>query len=190
MIKFFFTIFLGFGTLCAASQTVVYSVGANYNRFVSIDPNPRQLRNINAPAFGSSLEVNFQSIPYQQYKLGFALCMDRYGGSIDAASGGLGGGTSTELSAVKIVVGLALYPLDFQWGKHWHFQLGGLVSREVLSEITGNQVVTSLPTGTLRSNVSNKLVNPNFKVGAITSIAYFWAFKKDWSLVPKYSLSN
>ncbi len=188
MIKILILAFCSCVTLCAQAQTVVYSVGRNYNRFVSLDENSRQFNNTYTPAFGNSLEINFQSIPYQQYTFGFALCVDRYGGSIQASSGGLGGTTTTELKTIKTIVSLALYPLDFQWGTHWHFQLGGLLSREVLSEITGIQSVTNIGTGVLRNTLSTNLVNPNYKIGAITSIAYFWEFKKNWRLVPKYSL--
>jgi hypothetical protein len=66
--------------------------------------------------------------------------------------------------------------------------LGGLLSREILSEIIGFQSIMQLPTGTLRRSISNNLVDRTYKIGAITSIAYFWEFKKNWSLVPKYSL--
>jgi hypothetical protein len=186
MIKIFFLLFCCCATLGVQSQTVVYSIGGNYNRFVPIEKNTRQWNNVYTPAFGNSLEINFQSIPYEQYRFGFALCVDQYGGGLQMTSGGLASTTHTEITTTKTVVGLALYPLDFQWGKHWHFQLGGLFSGLIDHQTKGTRQVTE-PFPLLTANFNTDKVNNPYNIGVITSIAYFWEFKKDWSLVPKYS---
>jgi hypothetical protein len=184
MIKKNFLLFWCCATLGVQSQTVVYSIGGNYNRFVSIEKNTRQWNNVYTPAFGKSLEINFQSIAYKQYKFGFALCVDQYGGGLQTTSGGLASTTHLEMTTTKTVVGIALYPLDFKWGAHWHFQLGGLFSRLIDHQTKGSQQVTGpFP---LTANFNTDKVNNPYTIGVTTSIAYFWEFKKDWSLVPKY----
>jgi hypothetical protein len=190
MIKNFFFLFCCCATLGVQSQTVVYSIGRNYNRFVPIEQNIRQMNNVYTPAFGNSLEINFQSIPHGKYTFGFALCVDQYGGGLQITSSGGGGSSQTELTTTKTIVGLALYPLDFKWGKHWHFQLGGLLSRLVHEQTRGFRQ-TSVPGAAVSSHTlfggNNIQVNNSYNMGVITSIAYAWEFKKDWSLVPKYS---
>jgi hypothetical protein len=185
MIKIFFLLFCCCATLNVQGQTVVYSIGGNYTRLVSLEPDTRRVANVYTPAFGKSLEINFQSIPYEQYRFGFALCVDQYGGGLQTASGGLGGSTNLKLTTTKTIVSLALYPLDFQWGKHWHFQLGGLLSGLIDHQTTGSRQTTGPFTGSTNTTVPN--VNNPYNIGVITSIAYFWAFKKNWSLVPKYT---
>jgi hypothetical protein len=106
MIKTLILAFCSSITLCTQAQTVVYSVGRNFNRFGSLDKNNRSLNHTYTPAFGNSLEINFQSIPYKQYMFGLALCVDSYGGGVNVLAGL--GGMATELNIRKTTVGLAL----------------------------------------------------------------------------------
>jgi hypothetical protein len=183
MIKIFFFMICGCAALGAQGQTVTYSIGSNYTTFLSSNE-LSNTRGTYTPQLGNLLEINFKDIPYNNYRLGFGFLAERYKGSFDVSSGGLGGSNHTEATVTKTVIGLAFYPLNLSRQK-WHFQLGGLINYLLTYEFVGSQ--QNRLAGTTTHSGLSLFANRNYNLGVITSLSYSWEFKKDWFLVPRYS---
>jgi hypothetical protein len=184
MIKTFFFLICSSAALRAQGQTVTYSIGTNYTTFLSSN----ELSNISGtytPQLGNLLEINFKDIPFSKYTVGFGFLAERYTGSFEVLSSGLGGSSQTEATVTKNVVGLTFYPLNLNWRQKWHFQLGGLMNYLLAYNFVGSRQNT-LAGMTLRSAL-HLPADRNYNIGVITSLSYSWEFKKNWLLVPKYS---
>jgi hypothetical protein len=109
----------------AYSQIISVVSGLNYGRFYDTQIDEGHSYSTYNPQFGYTAGIEIRDISIKEnYKIGFALNFQNYGGDFFATDGGLGGSTSDDGEITKNILGVEFYPLNVNLIKNLNTSLG------------------------------------------------------------------
>ncbi|NOU18752.1 MAG: outer membrane beta-barrel protein [Bacteroidales bacterium] len=189
MKKLILYIFLSFLFLRVAGQRIEFSGGLNNNRFFSSQKDGGHLRTNFNNTYSYSLGIGLEDIKLDTLlKFRIILKFDNYRGSIHTINGGLAGESTTNATVDKYIVGLGVYPLNFNINKKIRISLGGEINYLIAETESGYQSSWQIgqPDSYKLTENGSITKNSRFNFGLLFRIGYDIRLKKDWYIVPQY----
>jgi hypothetical protein len=191
MMKKFFSITLFLFVFSSlTSQNLEFFGGINRNRYVDFEREELHRSSEFFPEYGYSLGISVSGIETNILPVKFSLVFDQYNGGFKVQTGGLGSSSSTEAEVKKSTLGLAFYPVNLTFWKHFQLGFGGLLSFRIAEKASGEKHFESM--GTIPETISlddyPESIRRNVVFGLSGSLGYDIVIHEKWFVSPQLKM--
>jgi hypothetical protein len=171
------------------SQNLEIISGINKNTFFDFQQNEGHFSSSYTSDFGYAIWLGIEDIKAGWLKLRFTLGYDKYGGSLKASDGGLGGGYTTVAEIDKSVISLGVFPINFKIIDKINLNFGVEISGLINESFKGTSSGWILGEPDWSYDLNDKYDKYSAKTyfGLRSRIAYDFNISDNLAISPQYS---